>query len=137
MLKNFGAPWSLDRGDGTVIQFPLLKMRQLAELQNRLRAVRVAAAKKSLDPKLKPTEATQFLTSVESSTIDIVDLRTWVQSPEGCEAALRLSLTDAGYDEVDLHLPVDDQIVAALRVTGWTPPETPKAAASAAPSANP
>ena len=120
LTQAFGAPWTLVYGDITYT-FPLLKMRQLAELQAKLRAVRMAAAKANLDTsKMKPLEVAQYLTPIECADIDIVSVRLWVQTPEGALEALRLSLGEGADAKIDA-LKVDDAIEAALRVTGWTP----------------
>ncbi len=120
MEKAFGAPWVLKYGE-TSFTFPLLKMRQLAELQAKLRAARMAAAKANLDiTKMKPIEVAQFLTPIECADIDIVAVRLWVQTPAGALEALRLSLGTEADAMID-QLQPDDAIEAALRVTGWMP----------------
>ena len=141
-LKTFGAPWVL-KLDGEEIQFPLLKMRQIATLQAVMVAERSAMAQKLAEQqKLKPDEGARMRMMVEREDVDIVTLRIWCQSPAGSVRTLEESLAGgdrskealAKADAVIDRLPVDEAVHAALRVTGWTPPPEEKSKAPANPS---
>ncbi len=127
MANPFGAPWVVKMPDGTEQKFPLLKMRQIATLQAVIQAERSEIARRlASEQKLKPEESAKIRAMMEREEIDIVIVRVWAQSPNGCVRVLQESL-GAGSDDVIDSLAPNDAIEAALRVTGWVPQE-PKAA---------
>ena len=125
---SFGAPYVLPLDDGTthaVFTFPLLKMRQVAELQAAMTAERIAILRKNLDEaKVPASERAQRLAAVEINTINIFELRNWAETPAGSLKVLAKSLGKTE-DETDIYLLGLDPVQvaeAALRVTGWVPP---------------
>jgi len=125
---SFGAPYILEVGDAAeakTLTFPLLKMRQVAELQAAMTAERIAILRKNLDEAKAPaSERAQRLAAVEINTINIFELRNWAETPAGSLKVLAKSLGKTD-DETDTYLLGLDPVQvaeAALRVTGWTPP---------------
>ena len=124
LATAFGAPWVVNRPGTTPLMFPMLKMRQLAELQSHMRAARLDAARRhAATQKMKPDDSTRYLTQIESGISEIGEIRAWSITPEGIVATLRLSLgkpADYPMDELDTITP-DQAAEAACRATGWVP----------------
>ena len=124
LATAFGAPWVIERPGTTPLTFPMLKMRQLAELQSHMRASRLDAARRhAVSQKMKPEDSTRYLTQIESGIIEIGEIRAWAITPEGIVATLRLSLGAKPDDPMDVldTIPPDQAAEAALRATGWVP----------------
>jgi hypothetical protein len=128
---SFGAPWILVRKDQPEQAFPLLKMRQLATIQNAILAERSEIGKRlALEQKLPPDQAAKLRALMERDEVNIFAVREWSRTPSGCVRILQESLANGSRKPEDLApadavidgLQFDDAVEAALRVTGWVPP---------------
>ena len=127
---SFGAPWVLVRKDLPEQAFPLLRMRQLATIQNAILAARSEIGKRNaLEQKLPPDQAAKLRALMERDEVNLWTVREWAKTPSGSVRILQESLTDGSRKAEDLAvadavidgLGFEDAIEAALRVTGWTP----------------
>jgi hypothetical protein len=123
----YGAPWVVRAGDAEY-KFPLLKMKQMAVLQAVIQAERSEVARRlALEHKLKLEEVVRSRSLVELAGMDIGVIRSWVISPAGIQRTLEESLTgNPAAAEILASLDYSTLEEAALRVTGWTPPNYEK-----------
>jgi len=127
---SFGAPWILVRKDQPEQQFPLLKMRQLATIQNAILAERSEIGKRlALEQKLPPDQGAKLRALMERDEVTIYSVQEWARTPSGSVRILQESLTNGSRKAEDLAtadaiidgLSFEEAIEAALRVTGWKP----------------
>jgi hypothetical protein len=123
IASTFGAPVKLVAGDKT-LTFPLLSMRQIAELVAQVAAEREAmAVKLAKAGQLKGESLSRFRAMVEGDDIDLGRIIRWAETPAGAVVVLTTSLGDAADAEAIIDsLPGAVACDIAVRVLGWQPP---------------
>jgi hypothetical protein len=124
LTSAFGAPVVIRLESGAEISFPKLKMKKVAELCEKLSAIREAQAmKRAKTAQLSGEGWARFMSSIDRNEANIVDLYDWAVTPKGSHAVLGESLAGvAGAEETIDALPPELAAFVAKKVLGWTPP---------------
>jgi hypothetical protein len=125
LAKSFGSPVMVVLESGEELSFPRLKMKKVADLCEKLSAIREAqATKRAKAAGLTGQAWASFMSAADRSEANIVDLYDWAVTPKGTVAVLTESLSGVeGAEETINALPPELAAVVAKRVLGWTPPE--------------